>query len=332
MALPQQVKREAEATDQRIRGMAEQQGEPTGDAPQGTPTDDQGAAADNQDPVGDGSDDPGVVQNPDADSSEPPQNAPQDDVSERMRKMEARLQTLQGMVGAKDRQIGQLQDLLAGMAESQQSTKQGEQPQAAPTQNNLVTKDDEDTFGADMIDFTKRVAQDVVQSALTELRQEFRTVNDKLQGVERTAQATAKDSFQTKLSREAPGWEKLDSDPEFIAWLDATPSRKAVFTQGVQDQDAHLVGSFFKEYAATQTAPVNQRKQTRQQELEKQVSPGRSKTTSTPQTDPQQQKVWTRSEISAAYANKKAYPADEFHKLEREIASAQREGRVDFAR
>lgn len=332
MPLPKQVKREAEAADQRIKELAAQSQQRDQDPPEeATDEIDDGAAPEDQDPAGTGEDDQGAVQDPGTDPGEAPDDdhAPADGIQEQMRKMDARLQTLQGMVGAKDRQITQLQELLAGM--SQARAEPAAETQQTPPQR-LVTKDDEDTFGSDMVDFTRRVAQEVANAAMDELRSEFSKVTEKLQGVERTAQATAQDSFQSKLAMVYPGWEKLDTNPEFIQWLEETPARKAVFAQGVRDQDARLVGSFFKDYAEAQAPAPQDQKQKRQEQLAKQVAPGRSKSVATRQVDPSQPKVWTRSEIAAAYAQKRSIPADEFHKLEKEIAAAQREGRVDFTR
>ena len=70
-------------------------------------------------------------------------------------------------------------------------------------------------------------------------------------------------------------------------------------------------------------------------ELEKQVAPGKSRSTQTPSaavtTD---ERIWTRSEIAQAYSDnsKGKYTPEEWAPLEREIAAAQANERVDYSK
>jgi len=243
---------------------------------------------------------------------------------------EQRYRSLDGMIRARDKQIQQLHDLIAGMQQAPQ------QSQTAPEESSpLLTKKDEDDFGSELVDMARRAAREEFRSLKNEILSEVSELRQNLQGVNEVTQLTATDRFEMKLD-EATGkqWRKLDSDQGFIDWLKGSNARFQVFSTAVQGQDATTVAEFFNEYAEMANQQRTQEeipKQTRKAEIEKQVSPGKSKSLGTPDSQASGKKVWTRTEIAQTYANKKQYKADEFQQLERDIAAAQREGRVNYA-
>ncbi len=246
---------------------------------------------------------------------------------------EQRYRSLNGMIQSRDKQIQQLHELLASM----QQTRTEPEPKAASEPSEpLITKDDEDSYGADLVDMARRAGRQESLQLVNDLKAELASLRESFQGVSQFTQTSVKERFEGKLDAATGNkWRTIDRDPAFINWLKASNARYKVFSTGVQELDADTVAEFFNEYVKLAT-PVQTAatapSQSRTAELEKQVAPGKSKAGAAPISQAGDKKVWTRSEIAQLYANKRRYAADEFNKLERDIAAAQRENRVDFNR
>lgn len=330
----ERIKRDAQQADQMIAEMGKKQTE--GDEPV-TATEHQEAAPEASDegleqtPVTD----PGVHQNDPGEEAGGTDHTEADRVKAEAEKWEQRYRSLDGMIQARDKQIQQLHDLMAAMQESQASQGGNEGQPEAPSSEPLVTKADEENFGVDLVDMSRRAAREELGKFSQELQRQFDALRDELKGISKTAEVSAQDSFESKLDKAAPNWRTLDSDARFIAWLDESTARKQVFGTAVQHRDARAVGDFFNEFERIHEVEQTRREepaQKRRQELEKQVAPGKSKKSAAPESRTDEKKTWTRSEIVSTFQNKKQFTAEEFAKREREIANAQREGRVDFSR
>jgi hypothetical protein len=258
--------------------------------------------------------------------SEPEQAS---DFREQAELWEQRYRSLDGMIKARDRQIQQLHDLLAGMQQTQQK------PAEVTHDEPILTKKDEEDFGSELVDMARRAAREEFRALRADFKRDIDEIRGNLSNVTEVTQSTVQDRFEAQLDAQTnKQWRVLDTDVKFIEWLKARPARQKTFIAGVQEQDATTVADFFNEYAAL----ANQQREkaevpakTRVAELEKQIAPGKSKSVSSPDSQASGNKVWTRTEIAQAYANRKQYKADEFQQMERDIATAQREGRVNYA-
>lgn len=246
---------------------------------------------------------------------------------------EQRYRSLQGMIQARDRQIEQLHTLIAGM---QNSVPEAKQEQSTPSKGQkLLTSQDEDKFGEDLVDMARRAAREEQSEYVQRLEAQLNALNDRLQGVAQSTAVTAQDRFEQHLTTAAPTWRTLNDDPAFVSWLQASPARQRVFVEAVRAQEVDDVAYFFNEYATKNTPdqPAAQPARSIDPRLEKQVAPGKSKSTPTPSAAGTEKKQWTRSEIADLFAHgKKRYTSEEFEKLQKDAFAAQREGRVDFAR
>lgn len=244
---------------------------------------------------------------------------------------EQRYRSLNGMIQSRDKQIQQLHELLANMQQAQ-SKPQDTQPQKDQLAS-LLTKEDEDSYGADLVDMARRAGRQESEQLVEAIRAEMAELRNSLQGVSQVTQMSVRDRFESKLdSLTNNQWKQIDADPTFIGWLKASNARMKVFSQGVQEQDAATVAEFFNEYvklASANRVAAEEPRQTRKAELERQVAPGKSKAGVTQVSQAGDKKVWAKSEIAQLYTKAKQYPADEFNRLEKEIFAAQREGRVD---
>lgn len=245
-----------------------------------------------------------------------------------LEKVEQRYRSLQGMIRKKDEQLSQLHELIAGMQQAQTKAE----PQSGAEQDTLLTAADSQAFGDDLVDMARRAARQEAHS----LQQQLDEIKQQIQGVSKTTKDIVDQSFDSKLDDLTENkWRTLDSDPLFITWLGESRYRQGVFQQAVQNQDAATVADFFNQYAKEQTQQDEQReapRNKRREQLQKQVAPGKSRSTNASTAEANEPKEWTRSEIASVYANSKQYSKEEFDKLERDITAAQKAGRVDFSR
>lgn len=247
-----------------------------------------------------------------------------------------KFKSLDGILRRKDTEIEQMRDMLAAMQQSMHNLEQNQTAAKAEESNKpLVSKEDEDTFGSDLVDLVRRVTQDTVAQLKGELRNEFQGLQSQVQEVSQNVQMTAKERFEQKLDAHDPSWRKLDSDPQFIDWLRDSPTRAREWAAAVQALDHVAVAEKFDTYKLLkqqsrerEEAPRNAKRQ----QLEKQVAPGKSRSVASEHTAADDKKAWTSSEIARAFSERKKYPPQEWAKIERDIFAAQAEGRVDYSR
>jgi hypothetical protein len=210
-----------------------------------------------------------------------------------------------------------------------------QKPAEADNEAPILTKKDEEDFGAELVDMARRAAREEFRALKAEFNRDIEDLRGNLSNVAQVTQTTVQDRFEAQLDDLThKQWQSLDTDPKFIGWLKDRPARQKTFIAAVQEQDATTVADFFNEYAALANQSREKAeapKDTRKAELEKQIAPGKSKSVGSPESQASGKKTWTRTEIAQVYANKKQYKADEFQQMERDIAIAQREGRVNYA-
>ncbi|WP_299077100.1 hypothetical protein [uncultured Paraglaciecola sp.] len=266
--------------------------------------------------------------------------------------------TLKGMYNADMARLGnssreqqarieQLEQLLTTLSE-----KQPEPTTEAPTTSEpvtLVTAADKEEYG-DSLDVMRKVSREEVSgmeaqiASLKELVQQLSTnVNSSvLPEVKRVAQnqhASASDKFWSDLANAVPNWQQTNNEPEFQSWLmqidpmTGVP-RQTHLAQAQEQLDAHRVAAFFNAYAPQEPSETTEATTAQpngaSSELEKQISPGRSRSARTLST--QELPTFTTADIAkfyrditdGVYRNK----PDERAKLERDIFAAQQDGRI----
>jgi hypothetical protein len=220
----------------------------------------------------------------------------------------------------------------------------------------LVTQEEIDQFGPDLIDIVKRVAQQTmepyVENKVGEVKQSVQQVNENVASTREDVAKSARDRLYARLDAEVADWEALNKDPVFLEWLRGLPHELAEEPRGValrrafESNDANRVVKFFKSFQAehvvenTDPGPAASSEETPaeepQQNLEELVAPGTPKTGSTDAPTEGNKRIWTRRDIEAFYAEKnewirkhsgKPLP-DRITNLERDLFSAQAEGRL----
>lgn len=240
---------------------------------------------------------------------------------------EQRWKSLDGQLRSRDQQIDRLTELVTKMAPAAEA--------AAPVIVG-VQSEDADAFGDDMIDFVQRVARQAAQNEIAKIQGTLQGLTQEVQTVAKHTAKSLVTEFEDGLDTQSPRWREFDTAPEFHAWLAQSPARHNVFVAGCESKDAAAVAEIFNMYVVVSgKAQVTPPPNPNVSKLEMQVSPGKSRSTAVPSASaPTGERIWTRSEIVAAYKRKQkgGFSKDEWTALEREIESAQKNERVDYSR
>jgi len=318
MALPKQVEqqlKEIEALEKQLLG--ETSPEPTEMAPDPEPQ------AEPQDPT----------------TEAIPETKPAENKTAEVKEetWQQKYKTLQGMYDAEvprlHAQVKELQNYV-GQLRQQMDAK----PDPAPTQStpapreSLVTDDEVEAFGKDLIDVQRKVAREVSMEFRAEL-DALKAENSELRKqMQQTGNQVGEVSFEQRLYHTVPDWSALNNDPKWIAWLDEfdpmlRAPRRAAAQGAYNANDVEAVAYYVKMFKDANSTPQND---ARQAELERQVQPTRNASAQTPVS--QKGKTYTTRDVEKMFLKLKdlniAHKYDDAKKLEAEIDAAYMEGRV----
>lgn len=227
----------------------------------------------------------------------------------------------------------QVQQLIAENATVKASTP-AKTPDPAKT---LITEQDKEAFGTDLLDLIDRATeQKLAASRETEaqLRAELQELKGKVGRVDETVGSSSKEIFLDRLAKQVPNWEALNVDQGFLTWLSEVDPvyglpRQTALNNAYESLDANRTAVIFKQYQATLPAAPQPQQQARQ-ELQRQVAPTRSRTSSAPATSAADKRVFTQGEIATFYEEwRRGYiDANDAVSMEKEIHAAIAEGRV----
>lgn len=263
--------------------------------------------------------------------------------------------TLQGMYNAEvpklhatnrelQARLAQMENLLSTL--STQPTVAPQTIQATP----LISDKDREEYG-ESLDVMRKVSKEEltpVTSRIMALENAINHISSSLNTnilpqVSRVAQQQAlsqEDKFWGDLASRVPQWQNVNNDPEFQSWLlEIDPmtgnNRQTYLEQAQANLDANRVAAFFNTWIGetgkhATNANVQPTRSSAASELEKQVAPGRSRSSGAP--NGQQSRNYTRDDINAFFADVRQgkYKGREAERdrIERDIFSAQREGRI----
>lgn len=309
VAIPRKVQEAAE----RAEALHKQVYEAASEEPQSAPT--EPAPAPEGNPPADPPSDP-----PASDATPPteqPDNQKKDDQWEhRYKVLEGKYRAEVPRLNADNRELKQ--QLEALKSEVEQLKSRGEQ---APS--SLISAEDREKYGDDLLDVIKRAAQEQVSAKDAEIA-------DLKRQLEMVTSATAKTvevSFFDRLGQLVPDWVTINGDESFLKWLDeydefTGKTRQDLLSEAEQAKDAERVARFFSKWKESQNAIANQTKRN----LEAQVAPDSNRVVA----PPAGKRFFTRNEISAFYAaaRRGEISGKEMVALESEIQAAMIEGRI----
>ena len=209
------------------------------------------------------------------------------------------------------------------------------QPPAQPyTAKTLITEQDKEAFGSDLLDLIDRAAEQKVSEVRghnDQLINEIKELKGKLGNVSDRQVVSDKDRFLTQLTQQVPDWETLNVDSGFLAWLaEVDPvygiPRQYALTNAYEASDASRTATIFKQYK-NMFAPQTQQKVPN---LNSQVAPTRSRSTPAPSNSNEGKRIFTQHEVSEFYNEwiKGHLTEQEAATMEAEINAAYVEGRI----
>lgn len=347
MALPEQIRKQTEAVQELYKQLSSDDNTGSGDSPANGTAASADNASDNQIA------DENAASNAAAQSSANEQKTGDDNVSEEV--IAQKYRTLQGMYNAEvprlhqqnremSQRVQQMEQLLAALS-AQQTTAQAQQS-VSPTADKLVTDKDVEEYG-ESIDMMRKVSREElipVAQRLGHIEQMLRqmqtNVVPQVQAVAHRQQMNAEQQFWADLSTNVPNFRQINDNQEFQSWLlQADPltgiTRQTYLDDAQRALDARRVGNFFRTWLeSTGQASVAQSKGSdTNSELERQVSPGRSRSAGTPAAT-KQGKTYTPQDIQKFFndvrSGKYKGREQERSRIERDIFAAQRENRIQI--
>lgn len=209
-----------------------------------------------------------------------------------------------------------------------------QQASAPPSsKSTLITEQDKEAFGSDLLDLIDRAAEQKVSEIRNhnaELLSEIKDLKSKLGNVSDRQVVSDKDRFLASLGKQVPDWETLNVDTGFLNWLAQVDPvyglpRQYGLNNAYEAFDADRTAAIFNQYKSM-VAPQAQQKAP---SLSSQVAPTRSR--STPAQNLETGKpTFSQAEISQFYDDwmKNKITNDEAVKIEAEIHAAYAEGRI----
>jgi len=251
-------------------------------------------------------------------------------------KWEQKYKTLKGMYDAEvPRLHAQLKDLKAQMDSLRQAAeaKPVEQPKPAAKEK-LVTDEDVQAFGADLIEVQRKVAREVAMEFRADL-DAMKAENDELRKMlAQTGNQVSEATFEQRLHRLVPDFDQINLDPKWVDWLNEIDPllrapRKSIAQEAFNRGDAEGVAHYVSLFKQT-IEPAAATKSKAKSELERQIQPTRSAATA--QTASPKGRIYTDSDIRVMYQKAATLGAqgklEEARKLEAEIDAAYMDGRV----
>ena len=258
---------------------------------------------------------------------------------------EQRYRSAEGRRIKLEQQLANAVDRMGAMEQMLQDLKNAPPPVAPVAHSKLITSEEEEQFGTEMLDVMGRRAREIVSPEVAELKATVARLENILNGTVQKTQQTARQAMHSQLTAKVPNWQEINNLNEFKAWL-ALPdpysgdTRHSMLLSAYDKNDTSRVLAFFQgfisELAATTPAddPVvapAAPQQPLKPGLENLAAPGRARTPAQINA-PAEKQIITSADVNAFYAAKRrgeyAGREEQFAAEEAELFKAQREGRV----
>lgn len=226
----------------------------------------------------------------------------------------------------------QLQQLVAENA-TLKEVKHAEVPKAA----SLITDEDKEAFGPDLIDLIERATDSKVASLRereSQLMSEIKELKGQLGNVAERQGVSEKDRFLAGLSQQVPDWESLNVNSGFLEWLQEVDPvygipKNIALTNAYENGDVARVATIFNAYKDVLKPNAKPQARSNQQELQRQVAPTRTRS-GTPPTNSESEQYFTNQDIEQFYNDwrRGVYDDAEAAIMEKQIHAAAAEGRI----
>jgi hypothetical protein len=341
MALPEQIRKQSEAVQELYKQLDEDN--------KGTEQSQANADATSEpaQPPADNTDTEIVAQSDGSTEQKPSDAKAEDDPNSET--YVQKWKTLQGMYNAEvprlhhqnkemQQRLQQMEQLLASI-----SAQPAQQQQTQSQAEKLVTEKDVEEYG-ESLDVMRKVTREelgTVAQRIAQLENVIRqlqsSVVPQVQAVAHQQQMSSEQKFWSDLSTTVPNWKDVNDNQEFQGWLlQADPltgiTRQTYLEDAQRSLDAGRVANFFRTWLEItgQAVVAQPNRSAPSSELERQVTPGRSKSTGAPSSNTA--KMYAPGDIAKFFNDVKQgkYKGKEAERdrIERDIFAAQREGRI----
>lgn len=245
--------------------------------------------------------------------------------------------------GAMQGQMQELADELQRTQSLMQSTNTPQPQRQTHDHKKLITEQDRETYGDELIDVARRAAMETIGPEIEHLRAEN-------QNLKKHVTSTGQRELRDALRQAVPDWNAINTSPQFLAWL-ALPNiytgqvRRDMLRAAYGAADAPRVIALFRDFvnevkATGQTFQTPQGEQqadkpaprTAAVDLGTLAAPGKAKPASGDTAMPADKPFITRAQITKFYDDKRRgfYAGREAQasQFEADLTVAQREGRV----
>ena len=246
-------------------------------------------------------------------------------------KFDAEVPRLYAQVRELNTQVTQLTSDLA-VAKAQPA------PTVPASTPSLITEQDKEAFGSDLIDLIERATEAKMagsRSLEAQLTAEIAELKGKLGNVTERQVVSDKDRYESALTNAVPDWQALNVDQGFLNWLaEVDPvygmPRQYALTNAYEALDATRTATIFNQYKKS-VAPAVQQSNNRA-DLQRQVAPTRSRTSPAPTNPNLDKRVYSQQDIDSFYSEWRRGFIDEAEavQIEKDIHAATVEGRIRY--
>lgn len=207
------------------------------------------------------------------------------------------------------------------------------------------TAEELDEFGPDMAKFVAKAARRELAGALNDILRRLDKVEREAAGARAHSQRVLTESFYDALDRLVPQWRQLNTDRDFLAWLNGVDTftgqtRISLLRQAEENKDAQRASAFFKAWLDETGRSGGEQPaspaQSGRRDIRSLVAPGKAapSTGTAPRrtiaaTPPEKQpELITGADVKAFFERRRTMSPEAFEAGRRIIAQALKEGRV----
>jgi hypothetical protein len=253
---------------------------------------------------------------------------------------ERRYQVLQGKYDAEvprlHAEVREITQRMQAMSQQLEAAKQAK-VETKPVENvSLVSEQDKEVFGEDLVNLQERIAR----AATKPLENVIHELTKRLEKYESVADVAASNLARTteeryfdKLAQSIPNWQEVNTNQQWIDWLNGrypgmTMTRQEQLNAARASLDINTTVEMFKAFLDMTAPPA--KPTTPNQNLQSQVAPPKTRSSSSAPTPDSSKRIWTSAEVVAAldYRRMKDMTPEEVVRVMSEIDAAQAEGRV----
>lgn len=244
-------------------------------------------------------------------------------------------------------QMGDMAERLQRL-ETQLTQREPAPPKPQPQPARLVTAEEEREYGSELLDVVGRRAKEQLSPEIAAIMSRMSELEGRLTNVGQSVEQDARARMHADLDRAVPDWRAINSEPEFVNWLQLADSysgvmRHTLLKQAYERNETPRVLAFFKGFLAEEAAlapagdppapatPPTPGGDQEKPTLESLAAPGRAKSAASGSA-PAEKPTFSRADVSKFYANLAAGRYNgrekEAQALEAKIIAAGREGRI----